>query len=434
MTISDRRNQDIASEFDLILDKCLDRLNSGHALDNCVGAYPEFVEELEPLLTTASKFHDRSLFMPSENSKRKGRARLHQTIKEIEFKHNKPKETLLQWFLGQPKLWIPVTVTILLLFLSFGLAKEFLGTTNDGPATTVIASGTSAENPVSPPIVADTGVLEIRVTDAPAYDISAVHVTISNIEVHRIDQSNAKNNQEIAEGTGWETAIEESRTFELLELRGINAVLDSIEFEAGRYDQIRMNIEEVMVTVDDKTISARLSGDQLEVMGSFDIEDSTRTVVTMDFDAAESVLITSEGKVIFEPVVTVDVFYKPDDSSLADESDNDPSLPSLRSQLSVPPEPQPGFSIFVNRVEMNGDGTFTAHFGYLNSQDTNMTLNRSELRPADGSVIGNPPSILLAGRHDIAFMATAPVGTNIVWTASAKNTTKSSTALSTYSN
>jgi hypothetical protein len=429
----DRKDQDIASEFDLILDNCLDRLNNGHTLDSCLGNYPEFVEELEPLLTTASEFQARSLFMPSEAARRKGRVRLQQTIKEIEWKHNKPKETLLQWFLGQPKLWIPVTVTILLLFLSFGLAKAFLGATNDGPATTVIASGTSSENYTPPPIVTDTGVLEIRVTDAPAYDISAVHVTISNIEVHRVDQSNATNNQESAEGTGWETAIEESKTFELLELRGINAVLYSIEFEAGRYDQIRMNIEEVMVTFDGKTISARLSGDQLEVTGSFEIEDSTRTVVTMDFDAAESVIITSEGKVIFEPVVTVDVVYEPD-SGLVDESGNDQSLPSSRSRLYVPPEPQPGFSIFVNRVEINGDGTFTAHFGYLNSQDTNMALNRSELCPADGSVIGNPPSILLAGRHDKAFAAIAPVGTNIVWTASSKNTTKSSTALSTYAN
>ena len=419
-------------EFDLALDKCLDRLKSGCKLEECLRNYPQFAPELAPLLKASDELYSLNSFTPSETAKRKGQARLQQTINEIDRKYCKPKESLFQWLIRQPKLCMSLATSLLVIFLVVGLANAFLGATNDGPANSIVPS-ISSKDTAPPSITANSGVLEIRVTDAPAYDISAVNVTIGDIEVHRVNQGNAPKNQGSDAETEWEMAIEESKSFELLELRGIDAVLDSIEFGAGQYDHIRMNIEEVMVTVDGETHNVKLSDDQFKLTGPFEIEEGIRTVLTMDFDAAKSVIVTDEGKVMFEPAVTVDVAYKPE-NVLVDESDGDQPIVLSDSQSVVPTKPQPDFSIFVNRIEINEDETFTAYFGYFNYQDTNLVLSQSKLCPMDGAVIGNPPSILLAGRHDKVFAATAPAGTEIVWTAGTGNRTKSSTASSIYAN
>ena len=37
--------------FDTILDECVDRVNRGESIEDCLAGYPEHAEELEPLLS-----------------------------------------------------------------------------------------------------------------------------------------------------------------------------------------------------------------------------------------------------------------------------------------------------------------------------------------------------------------------------------------------
>jgi hypothetical protein len=150
--------------------------------------------------------------------------------------------------------------------------------------------------------VADVGILEILVTDAPAYDISAVDMTIANIEVHLGIEDEE---QEDVDEDGWETVIEGSRSFELLALRGIEAFLGSKELEIGHYTGIRMDIEEVIVTVDGGTRSATVPGGKLKLISSFNIEAGKTTALTLDFDAEKSVVIAGNGKVNFKPTIKI---------------------------------------------------------------------------------------------------------------------------------
>jgi len=46
-----------------------------------------------------------------------------------------------------------------------------------------------------------------------------------------------------------------------------------------------------------------LPSGELKIVGTFDIEPETRTILTIDFDAEDSLVFTGEGKVIFKPVV-----------------------------------------------------------------------------------------------------------------------------------
>ena len=40
----------MADNFDRILDECIDRINRGQSLEDCLADYPEYVKQLEPLL------------------------------------------------------------------------------------------------------------------------------------------------------------------------------------------------------------------------------------------------------------------------------------------------------------------------------------------------------------------------------------------------
>lgn len=364
-------------DFDRILDECIDRINSGESIDQCLKRYPEFADDLAPLLSTMGKFQVQGTFIPAKEAKIKGRARLHQVLATIREERNTRKTPWFQRLFAQPRLWAPAVATLLILFIGIGLASVLTdddannttavitpaetttapatvptlvptvtptspvattpsisseitpvvthgisptttpGTTPEttpaiSPAATPDSTPASTPSPTGPTVIASVGMLEFWVTDAPAYDISEVWVTISNIEVHRGENG--------GEGTGgmkgtddanWETIIGDSRTFELLELRDVSAFLGSAELEAGHYTQIRMDVEEVIViTTDGKSHDANIPSGKLKLVSSFDIEAEKTTVLTMDIDAYESVKATGKGDYNFKPTVKISVVQR----------------------------------------------------------------------------------------------------------------------------
>ena len=142
--------------------------------------------------------------------------------------------------------------------------------------------------------------LEVRVTDAPPDAVTKIDVTISRLQVHRagagVDQ-------------GWIEVFSTSTTFDLVELTGVEQVLSTGLFPAGKYTQIRMDVVTVEVTYmvggATTTAAARVPSDKLKVVGGFVVEagGATTTVLVLDFDAAKSVVLTGQGKVLFKPVV-----------------------------------------------------------------------------------------------------------------------------------
>ena len=258
-------------DFNQILDECIDRMNSGQSLEDCLKLYPEFAHELEPHLRAASELELQSTFVPSQSAKARGRERLSRAMVELEEKRKESPAPWLQRLFRQPKVWAPVAAALLVAIVGFSL-------------WTVLT-------PVSPPLVY-AGVLEVRVTDAPTHDVSAVNITVSNIEVHKTTGE-----------TEWLSVIEEDKNFDLLKLRGVEEVLGSKEIETGNYTQIRMDVKEVIVTIDGEPQKAKLPSGKLKLLYSFEVERDKITVLTLDFDADKSVVVTGAGKVIFKPVV-----------------------------------------------------------------------------------------------------------------------------------
>ena len=135
-------------------------------------------------------------------------------------------------------------------------------------------------------------VLEVRVTDAPDPDITAVVVTASQVQVH-------------SGSTGeWITVIEHTVSFDLIAIAGVEEFLGDAQLEPGLYTQIRLEIESVKVTRAGQVIDATVPSGQLKLVRSFTLEAGETMIATLDFDAEKSVTVLGGGRGInFRPTV-----------------------------------------------------------------------------------------------------------------------------------
>jgi hypothetical protein len=166
-------------------------------------------------------------------------------------------------------------------------------------STTVPPTNTPQPTPSATPVpvvvLVPDGQLEVRITDAPPPGVTKILVTISLIEVHKAGA---------AGDAGWIPVFEgDERTFDLVAATAIEDVLGTETFAAGKYTQIRMDVVSVTVTVEGEVREATVPGDKLRVVRPFDVEEGIVTVLTLDFDAEKSVVITGNGAVQFKPVV-----------------------------------------------------------------------------------------------------------------------------------
>jgi len=138
-----------------------------------------------------------------------------------------------------------------------------------------------------------TSLLILQITDAPPdLNITKALVNISNVEVHLI-------------ATGWCTVIEETQTFDLIELKDVKEVLGTAMLNTGRYTQIRLQIDEALVTIDGIEHSLKVPSNTIKLICPFAINENETTTLTIDFDVEESVFSTGSGKYMMNPTIKV---------------------------------------------------------------------------------------------------------------------------------
>ncbi len=116
-----------------------------------------------------------------------------------------------------------------------------------------------------------------------------------------------KENEETENEGEWITVVEGPASFNLIDLRenGVEEILGNTETDTGRYTRIRMYVTLEEAVVDGITVNEGIifPSEVLKITGTFDIEESKTTILTLDFDAEKSLVFTGEGKVMFKPVV-----------------------------------------------------------------------------------------------------------------------------------
>ena len=153
-------------------------------------------------------------------------------------------------------------------------------------------------------VSAKEGTIEVRVTDAPPdYDIATIDIKFNSVAVHKVDGEN---------GGKWIIIPIENGQFDLLQLQveGHEALLgQSTEDMAGRYTQLRIIIESISVTVngEGEVPEIVLPSGELKFNRLFEVVGGENTILLLDFDAAESIVTTGAGKLIFQPVVKLTI-------------------------------------------------------------------------------------------------------------------------------
>ncbi|MFC1977477.1 DUF4382 domain-containing protein [Chloroflexota bacterium] len=191
--------------------------------------------------------------------------------------------------------------------------------------TTPEESTTPKEVTPEPTPTVEWGIIEIRVTDPPPADVKSAVVYLSNVEVHKaVAEQEREQEQEQSTGDnqtqeqeqeqeqeqtqqregGWIPVIGAPPSFDLMDVIGITEVLGSANVTAGKYTQIRMDVDRVeVVTVDGDNFTAEVPSGKLKIVGPFSVEAGGETTLTLDFDGEKSLIITGKGKALFKPVV-----------------------------------------------------------------------------------------------------------------------------------
>ena len=137
--------------------------------------------------------------------------------------------------------------------------------------------------------------LEIRVTDAPPDGVTKILLTVSQIDVHESRSDG---------DTGWQTIVAGPVEFDLVQITGIEEVLGDKELDPGRYGQVRLTVDKAEVTLQDgKVVDAKVPSGRLKVVGGFTLEEGESTILTLDFDAAKSVVLAGPRNVLIKPVI-----------------------------------------------------------------------------------------------------------------------------------
>ena len=136
--------------------------------------------------------------------------------------------------------------------------------------------------------------MEIRVTDQPADAVSSIVVTIANIEVHSSGGE---------ENSGWITVVEEPQRFDLMELMGVEELLGTTELEPGSYQQLRFEVVEAIITVRGNQRQSPVPSGKIRLVGGFEVSPDVATIVTLDFDAENSVIFRPGLGPQLKPVV-----------------------------------------------------------------------------------------------------------------------------------
>jgi len=181
---------------------------------------------------------------------------------------------------------------------------------------TLVLGGCTPPQPCAEPQT-EKGTLQVFVTDARSRDeVTGIVITVSEVQVHKAlaeqEQEQEQEEQQTQQGEGEWISVnidEGARTFDLLDIEGIEQYLGQIELEAVRYTQVRLVVETVQVEFNDSgdMQNARIPSNELKIVHPFNIIKDQTTALIIDFDADKMVTVTGSGDIIVKPVVKLKV-------------------------------------------------------------------------------------------------------------------------------
>ena len=188
-------------------------------------------------------------------------------------------------------LLVPLSI-LLLVFMAACIPAPEEPAPAPAPAPTPTPTPTPAPQPPPAPTV-EQGTIEIQVTDPPPADVVSAVVHLTGIEAHLVSDNSS----------AWIEILDAPPKFDLMTVIGVAEILGSANVTAGKYTQIRMNVDRVeVVTTAGDNFTAEVPSEKLKIVRSFNVVPGMTTILTLDFDGEKSVII-GKNKVLFKPTV-----------------------------------------------------------------------------------------------------------------------------------
>lgn len=137
------------------------------------------------------------------------------------------------------------------------------------------------------------GTVDVRVTDKVEGNVTSVVLTVSDIRASVSPQDTTEQ---------WTVLVSEPKTFDLIQVKGIEDTLGTKNLPSGQYQQIRMTVNQCKATIDGATTDVEVPSGVLKLVKPFIVQEGRTTVVTLDFDANES-LVQAGQKLHLKPVI-----------------------------------------------------------------------------------------------------------------------------------
>lgn len=175
------------------------------------------------------------------------------------------------------------------LFLSVLLISVLLISGCKGPASPGENGGNGAVT---------KGTLVMQITDAPAaLNIQKAEVTISSIMVHQGEVGNTSGE--------WTTVVAGPKTFDLVAIKDVTALIGSSDIPVGKYTQVRLSVDKATAVIDGNTVEMLIPSKEVRLIRGFNIVAGETTKLTLDFKADLSINDIGGGKYVMKPVIKI---------------------------------------------------------------------------------------------------------------------------------
>jgi len=259
----------MADKFENVLDLCIDRINRGDSIEDCLADYPEYADELEPLLKSMFSIKDSYSFVPQSSAKQAAWQRFSATLRESERQQERSKLPL-PWILGRARTWaIAATLVIIALASYFGI-------------TQLLPPG------AIPPD--ETGNFAFYISDEQNAigDFQSLDLSVSKVRLYKEDG-------------GWVEFVPETKEVDLTLLQGdLAQQVWRGDIPQGQYTEIFLYITDASGILDNTggMINIVITGNRLHLDMPFEVSDAPLTEFVYDI----TVIAASGGGYNLQPV------------------------------------------------------------------------------------------------------------------------------------
>jgi hypothetical protein len=276
----------MADKFDKILDECIDRMNRGQNLGDCLADYPEYVERLEPLLQAMLQTKEAYSFVPSGDAKRAARQHFNASLEELE-RRREARQPLFPRLFGWSKVWVPAAVVILIVLIGYFGFRPMLSPTGPAPQP-----GPLPVMPGPQPSLEGNFVFLISDDVNAIDDFQSLNVSISKSGFQSGDEAGQ-----------WLEFDPEVKVVDLTLLQGDKAQeIWRGEVPEGQYTKVFIQVSNVsgVLKATDGPMSVKLPSGKLQISRPFEVTGGAVTDFVYDVTVVKA---GESGKYVIKPQV-----------------------------------------------------------------------------------------------------------------------------------